>query len=172
VQTPAQKLPVRLIKDSVWEGIGEDEELVRTMTDTDTFGRLEKLFGAADKPIVKNKEEEKKGPKIVALLDAKRSSSIEIMLARIRISFVDTKVGGRFSTFYAGRFDWDLPICSACSGHEITEWKRPGQDAPSLGRGFRSALPPAPDRHALRGSPLTALDVSEVRTLPFIHISP
>jgi hypothetical protein len=65
-----------------------------------------------------------------------------------------------------------LPICSACSGHEITEWKRPGQDAPSLGRGFRSALPPAPDRHALRGSPLTALDVSEVRTLPFIHISP
>eukprot|EP01049_Picozoa_sp_SAG25_P010496 SAG25_NODE_1153_length_3771_cov_5.694989_6_plen_131_part_00 len=81
-------------------------------------------------------------------------------------------VSGRFHIVVCGRFDWDLPICSACSGHEITEWKRPGQDAPSLGRGFRSALPPALDRHALRASPLTALDVSEVRTLPFIHISP
>jgi hypothetical protein len=110
VQTPAQKLPARLIKDSVWEGIGEDEELVRTMTDTDTFGRLEKLFGAADKPIAKKKEKEKKGPKIVTLLDAKRSSNISIMLAQFRISFVDIKVGGRLSTFYAGRFDWDLPI--------------------------------------------------------------
>eukprot|EP01047_Picozoa_sp_COSAG01_P132213 COSAG01_NODE_62036_length_286_cov_1.428571_1_plen_73_part_10 len=55
-ETPEQQLPARLIKDSVWEGIGEDEELVRTMTDSDTFGRLEKLFGKADKPIAKKKE--------------------------------------------------------------------------------------------------------------------
>jgi actin len=92
VQTPEQKLPARLVKDSVWEGIGEDEELVRTMTDTDTFGKLEKLFGAADKPIAKKKEKEKKGPQIVTLLDAKRSSNISIMLSQFRISFVDIKI--------------------------------------------------------------------------------
>jgi hypothetical protein len=92
VQTPEQKLPARLVKDSVWEGIGEDEELVRTMTDTDTFGKLEKLFGAADKPIAKKKEKEKKGPQIVTLLDAKRSINISIMLSQFRISFVDIKI--------------------------------------------------------------------------------
>eukprot|EP01049_Picozoa_sp_SAG25_P002791 SAG25_NODE_152_length_13602_cov_15.382878_2_plen_143_part_00 len=93
VQTPEQKLPPRLIKDSVWEGIGEDEELVRTMTDTNAFGRLEKLFGAADKPIVKKKEKEKKkGPQIVTLLGPQRSGSVSIMLAAFRISFVDIKI--------------------------------------------------------------------------------
>jgi hypothetical protein len=93
VQTPEQKLPARLIKDSVWEGIGEDEELVRTMTDSNTFGRLEKLFGAA--PIVKKKEKKKKKkePEMVTLLGPQRSSDISIkLLPQFRISFVDIKI--------------------------------------------------------------------------------
>jgi hypothetical protein len=50
-------------------------------------------------------------------------------------------VSGRFHIF-CGRFGWDLPTCSACSCQsEITERKRPGQAAATLGAARDSGLP-------------------------------
>lgn len=48
--------------------------------------------GDAKKEVVVKKETKKKGPAMVALLDAKRSNNISIMLAQFRISFQDIKI--------------------------------------------------------------------------------
>ena len=89
------KLPARFMKDSVWAEIGTDtEELVEAMTKGKAFADLENFFGKADAPKVqkKAKEEKKKGPQTVNLLDSKRSNNVSIMLAQFRISFVDIKI--------------------------------------------------------------------------------
>ena len=78
--------------------VGDDEEMVKGMEDGDVFKELETFFGAADKVVVKPKEEKKKGPQIVTLLDGKRANNISIMLAQFRISFLDIKVCARIQT--------------------------------------------------------------------------
>ena len=56
----------------------------QSQEDGDVFKELETFFGAADKVVVKPKEEKKKGPQIVTLLDGKRANNISIMLAQVR----------------------------------------------------------------------------------------
>jgi hypothetical protein len=53
----------------------------------------------------------------------------------------------------AGRFDWDLPICSACSCHEVTEWKRPAPQPHAAPRQRRAPGAPRTAAAAHRAQP-------------------
>ena len=88
------KLTLPQIQGSVWTEIGQDADLLKSMEDGGAFRDLESLFTRRlpTRRLPTRTHSPLTPSKTVALLDAKRSISVQIFLSNFRISFVDIKI--------------------------------------------------------------------------------